>query len=170
MLNFHGCVYFYSNLLEILKKNSDHKCNSSQCFSIDIFIASPTKTYENISFTSYLSIHRLDLICISQTLLEYSTVLGDINLEIEGYNFVRSDHPFNSKCGGVCIQWKQSLTLKVSNVKYLQECIVFEIKVWRQLCDFILLYYRCPSQPADVFESFQVNLTYLTLYQTITHI
>ena len=78
---------------------------------------------------TYLPVHRIDLICISETFLEYSVVLGDINLEIEGYNFVRLDHPSNSKRGRVCIQ---SLTLKVTNVRYLQDCIVFEVKVSRE--------------------------------------
>lgn len=159
MLSFHGCVHFCSNLLETLKRTLILSVTQANVSLLIYLQNHRPKLYENIAFTNYLSIHRLDLICMSQTLLEYRTVLGDTNLEIEGYNFVRSDHPFNSKCGGVCIQWKQSLALKVSNVKYLQECIVFEIKVWRQLCDFILLYYRCPSQPADVFESFQINLS-----------
>ena len=62
------------------------------------------------------------------------------NLKIEWDNIVRSDHPSNSKRGGVYIYYKQSLTLKVFDVKYLQECIVFKVLIGNKLCNFISLY------------------------------
>ena len=49
---------------------------------------------------------------------------------IEGYNIARSDHPSNSRQGGVSIYNKQSLALKILDIKYLQEAI----------CRYSLLY------------------------------
>ena len=34
-------------------------------------------------------------------------------LEIDGYNLIRADHPNNTKRGGVCIYYKESLPVRV---------------------------------------------------------
>ena len=46
--------------------------------------------------------------------------------------------------------------LKIKNIHHLQECISFEIKIKRKLCNFITLY-RSPNQYQDDFESFINN-------------
>ena len=46
--------------------------------------------------------------------------------------------------------------LFIINIKYLQECITFEIRIGRKCCKFICLY-RSPSQTNDEFESFLKN-------------
>ena len=38
---------------------------------------------------------------------------------------MRCDHPTNSKHGGVCIYYKDSLLMKITDIPYSQECIVF---------------------------------------------
>ena len=50
---------------------------------------------------AYMSIHKFDIICLSETYLDSST--DDESLEISGYYLIRSDNPSNKKCGGVCI-------------------------------------------------------------------
>ena len=80
----------------------------------------------------------------------------DENLEIPGYNLVREDHPSNSKRGGVCVYYKSSLPFRVIKVKYLQECISFELRIGRKCCRFSCLY-RSPSQTQDEFETFLKN-------------
>ena len=64
---------------------------------------------------AYISIHKFDVICISETFLK----------KIEGYNIVRSDHLSNSRRGGIFIYYNQLLALKILNIKYVHECIVF---------------------------------------------
>ena len=81
---------------------------------------------------AYIAIHKLDIICISETYLDSSTPAVDSNLEIYGYTFVRSDHPSNNKRGSVCIYYKSFLPLRILNVQYLQEPICFELKTWWQ--------------------------------------
>ena len=88
----------------------------------------------------YISIHKFDVIYISETFLNADTAFDYANLKIEWDNIVRSDHPSNSKRGGVYIYYKQSLTLKVLDIKYLQECIVFKVLIGNKLCNFISLY------------------------------
>ena len=51
---------------------------------------------------------------------------------------------------------KNFLPLKVTDIQYLQECIKFEMKIRKKLCNFIILY-RLPSQSQDDFETFLKN-------------
>ena len=80
---------------------------------------------------------------------------------IPGYNSIRNDHPSNTKCGGVCIYYKNTLPFKLINIKYLnskyiQGWISFEIRIGRKCCKFICLF-RSPNQTNDEFESFLKN-------------
>ena len=74
-----------------------------------------------------------------------------------GYNLVRSDHPFNSKWGGVCVYYKNCLPLRIISVNYLSECINFETMIGNKICNFITLY-KSPSQNQYDFQAFIDNL------------
>ena len=58
---------------------------------------------------------------------------------MQGYNLVRCDHPTNSKRGRVCIYYKDSLPLKVIDIKYLHECITFLLIIGATLLRFTSL-------------------------------
>ena len=73
--------------------------------------------------------HKFDIICISKSYLNSDTSSSDNNLNIPGYNMSRADHP----SGGVCIYYKESLPIKMSNINYLQECICFDLKIGSKL-------------------------------------
>ena len=123
-------------------------------FSANLF---HSKSYRNFYLLrAYIYIHKFDIICISETFLNSDTAFDDDNLKIEGYNIVRSDHPSNSRRGSVCIYYNPS-ALKILDIKYLQECIVFQVLIANKLCNFISLY-RSPSQPANIFDRFADNL------------
>ena len=94
---------------------------------------------------TYNSIHKYDIICLSETYLDSSTVLGDDCLEIPGYNLVRCDYSTNTKRGGVCVYYKSYLLLKVLNMKHLQKCLNIEFYMGKKICRLLLLY-RSPSQ------------------------
>ena len=100
--------------------------------------------------------HKFD-IYLSETYLNSETLSNDENLNIPGYNLIRADHLSNTKRGGVCIYFKESLPLRLYNVSYLNECICFEIMISNKLCNFISLY-RLPSQSSDEFENSFYNL------------
>ena len=56
-----------------------------------------------VSLRAYIVFHKFNIICLSETYFDSSNPPDDETLEISGYNLVRSDHPLNSKHGGVCI-------------------------------------------------------------------
>ena len=106
--------------------------------------------------STFISVHKLDIICLSENYLNSETSHDDDNLEIPGYNIIRKDHPSNTKRRGVCVYYKSTLPFKIINIKYLQECITFEIRIGRKCCKFIC-FYRSPSQTNHEFESFLKN-------------
>ena len=56
----------------------------------------------------YLTVHKFDIVCLSETYHNSNTALDNDNLGISGYNLIRSDYPSNSKRGeGVCIYYKK---------------------------------------------------------------
>ena len=72
--------------------------------------------YKNVSLLSaFISVHKLDIICLSETYLNSETSPDDDNLEIPGYNIIRKDHSCNTKRGGVCIYYKNTIPFKLLN-------------------------------------------------------
>ena len=104
----------------------------------------------------YISVHKFDIICLSETYLDSTVSLDDVNLVSSGYNLTCSDHPSNTKGGGVCLYYKNYLPLRVLNLSYLKECLNLELKIGDKSCNFIALY-RSPSKSQDDFETFFDN-------------
>ena len=67
---------------------------------------------------------------------------------------IRSDHPSDTKRGGVCIYYKEHLPfVRRDDIKILDECLVGEIKIKNKKC-FITCIYRSPNQTADEVDIF----------------
>ena len=99
-----------------------------------------------------ISVHKFDIICLSETYLNSEIPSDDENLEIPGYNLAGENHPSKGKRGGVCVYYTNLLPFKVFNVKYLQVSISFELRIGGKCCKFSCLY-RFPSQTQDEFET-----------------
>ena len=52
---------------------------------------------------AYLSVHKMDIICLSETFLDSSISIDDDHLQIPGYSCVRADHSSNTKRGRVLL-------------------------------------------------------------------
>ena len=85
---------------------------------------------------AYNSVYKYDFLCVSETFLNSSFESNDKDLMIEGYNLIRSDHPSNTKRGGVCIYYKESLAVYIVNItilySYLENlefyhCVIFTV-------------------------------------------
>ena len=86
---------------------------------------------------AYITAHKMDIICLSETYLDSTIQLDNDNLEIPGYNLVCSDHPSKNKRDGVCIYYKASLSLRVIDICFLRECIIFEVMIGDKQCNFV---------------------------------
>ena len=103
------------------------------------------------------SLLRTYIICLSKTYLDSTVSSNDANLDLTGYNLVRTNHhPSNTRKCGICINIKDYLPLKLSNIQYLQESINLEIIIGDKKCNFISLY-RSPCLSNDNFEPFADN-------------
>ena len=146
-----------SNNIEV---NPGPKLDSSQNFTICHWNLNSIAAHNlsKINFLkAYLTIHKTDIVCLSETYLDSSFLVNDENLFIQGYNLVRCDHPTNFKCGGVCVYYKDSLLLKIIDIQYLQEYINLHLIISDEPFHFITLY-RSPNQFHDEFNSFIKNL------------
>ena len=93
--------------------------------------------------TAYNSALNYDLICLTETYLD-STV---------GYNLLRADHPDNVKRGGVCLYYRENLTLRLVDTPYIEQCILCEINI-QNTTGYVAVIYRSPSQSSNEFEEF----------------
>ena len=126
-----------------IEPNPQPKPNFCQSFSICHWNLNSISAYNFIKLSllkPYIAIHKFDGVCLSETYLNASISNDDDSLEILGYNLFRADHPYNTKRGGVCIYYRNSLPLKILGIHYLQECINFS-----------------RNQSQDHFESFANN-------------
>ena len=84
---------------------------------------------------AYNSIHKFDVICLSENYLGNSYDTDDDQLAFPGYNLIRADNPNNIKRGGVCILYRETLPVKIINVNILNECVVCELSFGsRRVC------------------------------------
>ena len=84
-----------------------------------------------------------------------SSIQSDDNrIKIDGYNLIRSDHPSDSKKGGVCIYSKYHIPLvKRHDICTLENCLVTETRSQNGKC-FLTCIYRSPSENHDEFQNF----------------
>ena len=100
---------------------------------------------------AYNTVHKYDFICISETYFDSSVESEDDNLRINGYKLIRMHYPMNTKRGGFCMYYKESLVVKIINISYLQECLLCEIMIGNTR-GCIALIYRSPSENSLGFQ------------------
>ena len=148
-----SCLIILSRDVEL---NPGPENSVSKCFSIchGNLNSISTQDYSKIFILkAYMSVHKFDIICLSETYLDSAATLDDENLVISVCNVFRSDHLSNIKCRGACLYYKNYLPLRVLNISYLKECLNFELKTDNKSCRFFALY-RLPSQFQDNFVTF----------------
>ena len=106
---FFFCLLF---VLILLLKHGDieinpgHKKNQQNVFHV----VNSILPYNTLSLlTVYNAALNYDLICLTETFLD--SPVDPNNLLINGYNLLRADHPDNVKGGGVCLYYRENLTL-----------------------------------------------------------
>ena len=67
---------------------------------------------------AYNIVHKYDIICISESYLDSTAPLNDNSLSLNSYNLTRVDHPDDIKRGGVCIYYKENVSLRIISIVY----------------------------------------------------
>ena len=81
---------------------------------------------------------------------------GDSSFQLDEYKVIRAKQPSNTKRGGVCIYYKELLSVWALNLTNLNECII--CVVWIQNCKgYIGVIYRFSSHSTATFEEFLSN-------------
>ena len=102
-------VRLYSLLLMLISDveiNPGPLSNCKEYFSIchwnlnSIFAHDYSKLF---LLKAYIILHKFDIICLSETYLDFIIPKDDNKLPISGYTLIRSDHLSNTKPGGVYI-------------------------------------------------------------------
>ena len=81
---------------------------------------------------SFVAMHKFDVICISEIFL--NNIYNDNDLNLTGCSLLRADHSSNSKKGGVCIYYKETLALKMISILYLNESLLCEVTTGSKKC------------------------------------
>ena len=103
---------------------------------------------------AYNSVHHFDVITISESMLDQSISNDDIFIEGFSREIYHSDHPSNSKTGGVCMFFKEGLPIKRRpDLELLQELIVTELTISSKKI-FLITLYRSSNQTSELYENF----------------
>ena len=112
------------------------------------------------SLQAYNSVYK-HVICLSETYLDNSLLSDKSDMNFPGYTLVRADYPGNVERGGLCIYFKESLSMRFLDVPgNLDECLLCELSFKKKKC-FIATLYRSPSQSREEFEKFLGNFEVL---------
>ena len=104
---------------------------------------------------AYNSVYDYDLIGAFETHLDSSA--EEEKLILNGYSFIRQNHPQDIKRGGVGLYIKDSMPYKErSDIATVPECIVVQLQLNRKKFFFTIIY-RSPSQSHEEYESFLIN-------------
>ena len=90
---------------------------------------------------------------VYQKHFDSSVIEGDRSFQLNCYNLLRADHPSNTKRGGVCVCYKESLCVWEVKLSTLSQCIICDISL-RNCKGYIGVVYRSPIQDNVEFEKF----------------
>ena len=94
------------------------------------------------------------MIAISESMLDQTVKNEEIYIEGFSKEIYRSDHPSNTKTGGVCLYFHEGLPIKRrTDLELLPKIIITEIKIARKRVLFGTMYHS-PSQNSEQFETF----------------
>ena len=82
------------------------KSNSCENFSVCHWKSNSILVHSSLKVSlsnAYISLHSIEIICLSETYLDSCILPHDPGIEVQGCDLIRADHPLNVKKGGVCI-------------------------------------------------------------------
>ena len=76
------------------------------------------------------------------------------------YDFICDTFITTLRGGGVCFYYKESLPVRLVDITFLPECLVYEIKIQNKK-GYVAIMYRSPSQSSIGFESFLTGFEHM---------
>ena len=92
-----------------------------------------------------------------ESYLDFTVSVDDNSLCLNGYNLTCADHLDNVKRGGVCMHYKENLSLRIISTSYFNQCLLCEVTCQNQK-GYNVLIYPSASQSCNEFEDFLFNL------------
>ena len=140
-----SCTYFCCN--RDIETNSrlqkEKKKKISYChWNVNSLIANNLSKLSQLE--AYNSFYKHDFICISETFFDSSVQEGKKNIQLDGYNLLRTNHLSNSKRGGVCIFYIETLGVRI--VKSLSFRMHYLRVSIQNSKGYVGVIYRSPSQ------------------------
>ena len=112
--------YFLEIFLNLFLQHGDIETNPgprtyhSQYFSFCHWNLNslPAYNYSKVPLLqAFNTLHKFDLICLLESYLNSSITMDEKSLIIDGYKLIRTDHPSDTRRGGVCIYITKKLCL-----------------------------------------------------------
>ena len=117
--------------------------------------------FTKVSLLQALSVtHDSDIIFLSETFLDLSILNDEERINNKSYNLLRADHPSNKKGGGVCMYYKEHLSIiKRGDLCTLKECLVMKIIVdQKSFFSRVCIDHRVRFKMSLEFEEFRNDL------------
>ena len=162
MLNFFVILHFCYILLTHgdIEVNPGPKKNCSTRFSFCYWNLNSLIAHNYVKLSSlqaFNSVYKHDIICLSETYLDNSVPSDESNLNFPGYKLVRADYPGYVKRGGVCIYFKEFLSIRFLDVpSNLDECLLCELNYKNKK----LLYIAHPANQEKSLKNFSAILRF----------
>ena len=97
---------------------------------------------------AYNAAHKYDV--ISESYSDSTVPLDGNSFSLNGYNLTCADHPDNIKRGGVCMYYKENLSLRIISTSYFDQCLLCEVTCQNEKGYIAVIYYS-PSQSCSHF-------------------
>ena len=118
-----------------------------------------------LALKAYISTYKYDFICdtfICETFpfLDSSFESDDKDLMLMAIIWFDLITQVTLRGGGVCFYYKESLPVRLVDITFLPECLVYEIKIQNKK-GYVAIMYRSPSQSSIGFESFLTGFEHM---------
>ena len=118
--------------------------------------------------SAYNTLHKFDVICISETYLDKS--VDNDALSIDSYNIIRADYPHNQKRGGVCIYFKEQFKLQQIITPNFSECFFFVRCQWKAKQSILLSNIAPPvKQLVNLLIFWKILKNFCTKFSSLDH-
>ena len=104
--------------------------------------------------------HEFNIICLSETFFDSLFNLLDDEINVEGNNLLKADHPNDYKSRRVSMYFKEHLPISRLDDLCNLPVLVTEKRMEKKNC-FLTCLYRSPSQSSNEFDTFCCNFIFL---------